>query len=299
MNILITGASGFLGSKILRKYIDEGIESHAIGRRPVQGVKSFRSIDILDARALTDAVAEIQPSHILHLASKGVTRDESTLGDLLLNNTVGTDNVLSAAASLRQKPQVFMLGTAYEYASSKRPLHETSQIQPGSAYAISKTASSHCMSRYSSELSMHFLRLFNVYGPGEPKERLIPYIVQAAKAGQPIALTGCEQIRDFIYIDDLVAAIVGIGKNSSREPGANFLNVGTGHPSTLKDVVVSADSALKARGIEAKIMFGALPYRRDDPMFCVADNSKLASIIGPMHFRGINLGVPATVDQLL
>lgn len=299
MNILIIGASGFLGSKILGKYIDDGIAPHAIGRRPVHGAKSFRDINILDARALTDALVEIQPSHILHLASRGVTRDQSTLAELLLNNTVGTDNVLSAAASLRHKPQVFMLGTAYEYASSTSPLRETSEIQPCSAYAISKTASAYCMSKYSTELSMHYLRLFNVYGPGEPRERLIPYIVEAAKAGQTITLTGCEQIRDFMFIDDLVTAIAGILKNSSREPGVNFVNVGTGRPSTLKDVVISTDSALKARGIEAQIIFGALPYRKDDPMFCVAESSKLTSIVGPIHFRDINVGIPATVGKLL
>jgi nucleoside-diphosphate-sugar epimerase len=146
---------------------------------------------------------------------------------------------------------------------------------------------------------MHYLRVFNVYGPGEPKERLIPYIVEAAKAGQSITLTGCEQIRDFMFIDDLVAAIAAVVEKSSKEPGARFLNVGTGRPTTLKELVISTDKQLKSRGIEAQIMFGALPYRKDDPMACVADNSSLTSVIGPMHFRGLDQGIPATVDSLL
>lgn len=299
MNLLITGASGFLGSKLVASYVDGGAAPHAIGRGEVDGAKSFRRIDVLDAQALTDAVSEIQPSHILHLASKGVTRDQSTLADLLLSNTVGTDNVLSAAASLQQRPQVFLLGTAYEYASSMNPLREDSPLQPGSAYAISKTASAYCMAKYRAELSMHYLRLFNVYGPGEPKERLIPYIVEAAKAGQPISLTGCKQVRDFMFIDDLVAAIAAVVAKSSKAHGAHFLNVGTGRPTTLKELVVTTDTQLKSRGIEAKINFGALPYRKDDPMACVADNSELERVIGPMHFRGLDQGIPATVDNLL
>jgi nucleoside-diphosphate-sugar epimerase len=299
VNLLITGAAGFLGSKLLASYIGVGITPHVIGRREVHGANSFRNIDVLDARALTEALTEIQPSHILHLASKGVTRDQSSLADLLLSNTVGTDNVLSAAASLRQRPQVFLLGTAYEYASSKNPLREDSLLQPGSAYAISKTASAHCMFKYRDELSMHYLRLFNVYGPGEPKERLIPYIVEAAKAGQQITLTGCEQIRDFMFIDDLVAAIAAVVEKSSKGPGVRFLNVGTGRPTTLKELVVRTDQQLKSRGIEAKITFAALPYRKDDPMVCVADNTELTSVLGPTHFRGLDQGIPATVDSLL
>jgi len=281
------------------RYICSGVSTYAVGRGQLQGVKTFKNIDILDSSELKDAFAEIKPSHILHLASKGVTRDQSTLADLLLNNSIGTDNVLSAAASLRVKPQVFLMGTAYEYAPSISPLNETSQIQPVSAYAISKATSAYCMSKYSTQLSMHYLRLFNIYGPGEPGERLIPYIVETAKAGYPIKLTGCEQIRDYIFIDDLVEAIAGIVKNSSQKPGAHFLNVGTGRPTKLKDVVVSIDLTLKAHGINAQILFGALPYRIEDPMFCVADNSKLCGIIGPIHFRGINIGVPATVNSLL
>jgi UDP-glucose 4-epimerase len=300
MKLLITGASGFLGKKILARSILQGINIHVMGRSPVPENVGFSRVDVRERQAVFEVVRAVCPTHILHLASMGVTRDKSSLEELLLANTVGTDNLLNAASTLSTKPYVIMLGTAYEYESSEKPLGEDSTVNPKSPYAITKTASAFCMSNYAHVLPMLYMRLFNLYGPGEPDARLIPYIVECAHKGVTVDLTGCEQLRDFMFVDDFVE-VVGklLSSSSTKNVGTEILNVGTGIPIPLKQLILTVVEILKAQGIAADINFGALPYRKEDPMICIADNSRLLDRIGPFTFTSLSDGVERTVRALL
>lgn len=299
MKLLITGASGFLGRKIVNRCVESAIPVHALGRTSLDGDLDFHVVDIRNKQTVLEVVQSIKPTHILHLASAGVTRDNSSLADMLLANTVGTDNLLEAAAALAVPPVVVLMGSAYEYESSDMPLAENAFINPKSPYVISKTASAYCMARYADVLPMLYLRLFNVYGPGEPDARLIPYIVDCARKGRPIQLTGCKQLRDFMFVDDLVDIILQLLLKHDGQPGSEILNVGTGTATSLEYLVRETGESLLKAGIETTIEFGALPYRRDDPMCCYADITKLLRKIGNYQFTSIADGVGKTVENLL
>lgn len=301
MSILVTGASGFIGTKIINHCLTKNEKKVVgIGRKEIRTDIEWYRADITDRKKITEIFHAVKPTHILHLASKGVTRDESTLKDLLLNNTVGTDNILFAASSLHEKPNVIILGTAYEYESSNIPLKENSTLQPKSPYAISKTASAYCIEKYKGKLIAHYLRLFNIYGPGEPSDRLIPYIVDCAIKGKEIKLTGCLQLRDFMYIDDLVNILYAfLTKPLVAAKESQVFNVGTGNAVQLKDLVLKIKSNLELRGIRSNIAFDALPYRADDPMTCVANNTKLLNALGGFNFTEVNEGIEKTLDCLI
>lgn len=300
MKILVTGASGFLGKKIVASSINRGIEVHALGRTSAAEKMQFHKADVCDRNAVLQIMRDVQPTHVLNLASKGGTRDGSTLLDLLTVNTVGTDNMLFAASQLSAKPHVFILGTAYEYETSMAPLSEDAHLNPKSPYAISKTASAYCMTQYADVLPMQYLRLFNIYGPGDRSARIIPYIVDCAQKSKAIELTGCEQLRDFMFIDDLVEILFRLFTRQEHPPaGLNTLNVGTGIQIKLKELVHAVVSNLESRGIATQVIFGAIPYRKEDPMMCVANNTKLLEMIGEFVFSSLENGVRKTLDELL
>lgn len=293
--ILLTGGNGFLG----RAFVDAappGTEIIALsGRRhaPDQGL----TVDLRDKASVRAAVREVRPTHVLNFASLGVTRDQSTLSELLAVNTVGALHLVDALVEEGLAAQTFLFGTAYEYADSTRQLDESAPLDPKSPYAISKTTLHYSLKQYGDTLPLTFLRLFNIFGPGEPAERLIPFIARKARAGEEIPLTGGEQLRDFMFVPDLLAVLHRLVATPAA-PELRTLNVGTGQGISLRSFIGYVAAALEQLGLAPALKFGALPYRAQDPMRCVADNARLRALLGDLPFTDLQTAVEKTVLAL-
>jgi nucleoside-diphosphate-sugar epimerase len=141
--------------------------------------------------------------------------------------------------------------------------------------------------------------LFNVFGIGEPAERLIPFIARKARSGEEIPLTGGEQLRDFMFVDDLIAILHRlVAIPVAPAVGLRTINVGTGEGTSLRTFIGLVALALERQGLAPKLKFGALPYRKQDPMRCVADNTQLLDLLGDLPFTDLSLGVERTVQAL-
>lgn len=295
--LLLTGANGFLGRAFARATAP-GTEIVTVSGRRHAGDCAL-TLDLRDKDSVRAVIREIRPTHVVNFASLGVTRDASTLADLLMVNTVGALNLVEALTEEGQAAHTVLFGTAYEYADSSERLGEDARLEPQSPYAISKTTLQYALKQYAGAAPLTFLRLFNVFGVGEPAERLIPFIARKALAGEDIPLTGGEQQRDFMFVDDLVAILhrlVALPAPSST--GLRTINVGTGVGTPLRTFIGLAAQALKRRGLTPKLMFGALPYRAQDPMRCVADNTRLRDLLGDIPFTDLPLAVERTVQAL-
>ena len=295
--LLLTGANGFLGRAFAHSAAP-GIEVAAFSGRRHTG-DDAPSLDLRDKDRVRAVVREFQPTHVVNFASLGVTRDASTLADLLMVNTVGALNLVDALTEEGQAAHTVLFGTAYEYADSSEPLGETALLEPQSPYAISKTALQYALKQYAGAAPLTFLRLFNVFGVGEPAERLIPFIVRKARASEDIPLTGGEQQRDFMFVDDLVAILHRlVALPALSFPGLRTINVGTGKGTPLRTFIGFIAEALERRGLAPKLKFGALPYRAQDPARCVADNTRLRELLGEIPFSDLPLAVERTVKAL-
>jgi nucleoside-diphosphate-sugar epimerase len=255
-------------------------------------------VDIGDREATRRAIREVQPEAILHAASSGVT-EKADLLVMLRSNAVGTDNVLSAAKSLKEPPPVVIAGSGYEYAPQPRPLTEDDPMHPASPYGISKAAATFCAANYSAEIPITLLRVFNVYGPGERLPRLLPYIVENARHGKPIELTSCEQVRDFVYVRD-IASIFWRALECMPEDGhLRILNIGSGSAVPLKNFVCTVIRVLVKQGIRAHLEFGARPYRTGEPMYYAANTNRLAAVLGCTPRTPLEVGITETVAALV
>lgn len=295
--VLLTGANGFLG-RAFASTAASGIEIVSLsGSR--HATNGEICVDLRDKDSVRSVIREICPSHVLNFASLGVTRDESTLANLLAVNTIGALNVVEALIDEGLAAHVMLFGTAYEYADSNERLDESARLEPQSPYAISKTSLYYALKHYYADAPLTFLRLFNIFGVGEPSERVIPYITRKALKGEEIPLTGGEQHRDFMYVDDLVAILYRLVKLPVASlPGLQTINVGTGKDTSLRAFILLVAQVLERQGIEARLKFGELPYRRDDPMRCVANNNKLQNLLGNIPFTELSLAVEHTVRAL-
>jgi nucleoside-diphosphate-sugar epimerase len=242
-------------------------------------------------------IREAEPEAILHAASAGVTV-KVEFAEMLRSNAVGTNNLLAAASSLKQPPSVVIAGSGDEYATQARPLTEEDPVFPASPYGISKAAATFCAATYAAKMPLTVLRIFNVYGPGERLPRLLPYIVQSARQGNPAELTACEQVRDFVYVRDLAILFWRAAECSPDDGLLRILNVGSGRPVPLSNFVTTVLQVMREKGVEAKVKLGARPYRAGEPMYYSADVSRLKAILGTLPRTELEVGVQETVESL-
>lgn len=295
--LLLTGANGFLGRTFARAAAPDMEIVAASGRR--HAATGELALDLRDKDSVRGVIREIRPTHVVNFASLGVTRDASTLADLLAVNTLGPLNLIEALTEEGLTAHTVLFGTAYEYADSSQRLHESARLEPQSPYAISKTTLYYALKQYGGVAPLTFLRLFNVFGVGEPAERLIPFIARKARAGEEIPLTGGEQQRDFMFVDDLIAILHRLlALPAASSAGFRTINVGTGESTPLRTFIGLAAQALERQGLAPKLKFGALPYREQDPMRCVADNTRLLELLGDIPFTDLSLAVERTVQAL-
>lgn len=294
--LLLTGANGFLGRAFARA-AGHDVEIVAVsGRR--HAAAGELALNLCDKDSVRSVIRELRPTHVVNFASLGVTRDTSTLSDLLAVNTVGAINLVEALTEEGQAAHTLLFGTAYEYADSSERLDESARLDPQSPYAISKTTLYYALKQYGGAAPLTFLRLFNVFGVGEPAERLIPFIARKSRAGEDIPLTGAEQQRDFMFVDDLIAILHRLVALPAPAAGLRTINVGTGEGTPLKTFIGLAAQALARQGLAPKLNFGALPYRAQDPMRCVADNRRLRELLGELSFTTLPLAIEQTVRAL-
>ncbi len=298
--VLITGGSGFIGKHVLAQGARLGAEMHAIALpgKLASGATTY-SATLTDRTRVFEIVQQVRPAAVIHLAAAGVTSGTHALDMLLHVNVTGTDNLLAALAAASLRPRIILAGSGYEYGASAEPIPESAQLAPASPYGVSKAAAALCAGMYAGTLPMTLLRFFNAYGPGEPAQRLGPYIINCGVQGQIAEVTPCEQIRDFMYAPDLAQLIWQVLRHMPDAPGLGVYNVGSGQPIVLKDFIGLLVAELRRRGLETTLAYGARPYRAGEPMVYVADTRRLVQEFGWRPATSLEAGVRQTVEAAL
>ena len=276
MKVFITGATGFIGSHVTRLLLSEGCEVHALVRessdlwRINDVVPSLRLVrcDLLAFDALNAHLERIQPDLCIHLAWYAVPGKYLTsLENLSLLNA--SLHLASRLASLGCQRFVG-IGTCFEYDTRLGYLSETSPTRPRNLYAASKLALQVVLEQLANTTGMEvaWLRLFYQYGPFENERRLVPSIICSLLRHQVAKVTQGEQIRDFLHVEDVAAAIWAVAQSDL----SGAVNIGSGKPVAVRDIVTRIGAILNRPELIAP---GALPYNPSDPLFICANNRRL------------------------
>jgi len=297
--LLITGATGFLGRHLVGKATESGAIVITTSRSETPAREAGHvAIDLCNRSRVLGLLREVVPDGILHAASAG-TSDKVGFAQLMRANAVGTENLLAAAVALPQPPAVVMAGSGYEYAPQSRDLTEDDPVGPVTPYGISKAAAAFCAGIYAARMPITLLRIFNVYGPGEREPRLLPYVAACARAGRVIELTACEQVRDFVFVKDVAALFWRALERSPQDRHLRILNVGSGSPAPLKRFVALLLEALREKGLNPHVEFGARRYRVGEPMYYAADITRLRKTLGKLPHTTLEVGIRQTLDVIL
>ena len=282
--VLVTGASGFVGNCVVRRLLSEGPSVHVLLRpsakmwrlKDVRDRLNIHWIDVLEAEAVRAAVMEVKPAAILHLAAFGAYESQSAARQILQTNILGSYNLLEAA--IEAGTGVFIsTGSSSEYGYSSEPMRETARVEPNSTYAVAKAAQTHLCSLIgrTSETRVVTFRLFSVYGPWEEPTRLVPNVIRRARAGLPLQMVSPATARDFVYVDEVVDALLNFAALDGTR--GEVFNLGTGVQSTLVDFVAAVQEVV---GDQSEVRWGGMEARKWDTSSWVADPSKTDKMLG-------------------
>lgn len=251
--VLLTGASGFLGRQVARQALAADVLLHTLGRGAATAGAVHHRADLTDNAAVRAAVVAAQPKAVIHCAAPAVTDRSLAFADMLAVAEGGTEALYAACAALPEVPSVVHVGSGFELDAAPQ------------SYGAAKAAATAAALRFAKHMPLAVLRPFHIYGAGEAPSRLGPFLIGQARCGAPIPLTGGEQLRDFLHIDDCAAFLWrGLGLTGVYE-------LGSGKSIALRAYVQTVIAALAKRGITAHCQFGALPYREGEPMVSLPD----------------------------
>lgn len=313
--ILVTGAAGFVGRHLLRivaessqgrwdakKEVDPGHTWIGSDREePAEwwGQPSdmrFVAADLEDQEQVDRLVGDTDPSIVVHLA--GRTLVDATPDDCARSfgaNLMSTCNLLQPLRRLSGKhgePTQFILcSTGQVYGDQSRPFSEEMDPHPPDDYGLSKLLAEQSLLAYAREQSIRacILRPAVLYGPRQTGETFIPTLVATLNEGRRFAMTGGDQRQDFLFVDDMVRAIL----LAIRTSLVGTYNVGSGQAVPLRSV-----GELAARLFEHPELLGGgeLPDRNGKIRSQALDSSRLQRV-GWRAQVGLEEGIRRTIER--
>ena len=296
----ITGASGFVGANLVRRLLADGHEAH-VALRPehqpwrLQEIASslqVYAVDIADREKVGQAVRDIRPDWVFHLAAYGAYSTQTGFARMMDVNVEGTASLLEACGDVGVECFVYT-GSSSEYGYKDHAPREDEVLEPNSDYAITKAAATHCcqFAARTRGINAVAVRLYSIYGPYEEPTRLIPTLIAKGMRGTLPPLVSPATARDFVYVDDSVDALIRIAERS-RAPGVVY-NLCSGVQTTMAEVVATARRVM---GIAEEPVWSTMERRSWDTDVWIGCPDKLADAIGWRTKNSFEAGLQKTID---
>lgn len=273
--IVVTGATGCVGSAVVRMALAKDIEVTCIvheGSNRLGNIPQDKRVKIVECNLSDYKYLQIEGQYdaFVHLSWEktfGACRDDA---DVQMRNIQYTLDACHLAK--RSGCKVFIgAGSQAEYGIKSTKLTPNMPVNPESGYGIAKYAAGKLSAMLCKSLGMrqNWVRILSVYGPNDGENTLISYVVRELKAGSSPELTQCEQIWDYLYADDAAEAILAIaerGKDGKAYP------LGSGVGRQLSEYVEDIRQTINP---SVPIIYGAIDYYPHQPMYLVADIQEL------------------------
>jgi GDP-4-dehydro-6-deoxy-D-mannose reductase len=231
--VLVTGAAGFVGRTLVPALTLAGHEVIALRRSDG---------DVTQAATWARLPAV---EHVIHLAGRSfVPESWRDPAGFLHANVSGTAQGLAYSRACGAH---FVFASGYLYGRPKRlPIQEDDPQEPNNPYALSKSLAEQICAFYamSMDLPVTVVRPFNIYGPGQRPEFLIPTIVDQVAKGADIRVNDLGPRRDYVHLDDLAAALV---RTIERPGGHRVFNIGSGISYSVRDIIDTIQAAADTR----------------------------------------------------
>lgn len=258
--ILIAGGAGFIASFLIEAFLRSG---HRIIVLKLSTTKTDRISRYLskikvydsDKTSLKKIFAENEIDIVINMATNFGRGKESTPSQIFQTNVI-------FASELAQ--EAIAAGVKYYF-------NTDSALNPKvNLYALSKKVFKDLLKRYfSPEIKVFNIRLEYVYGRGDDTNKFLPMAIEKLRAGEELAMSGGDQELDFVYAPDVASAFLYLAENLEQFPAKfNDFEVGSGQTISLKKLIQRIKKMINST---SKIIFGAVPYRKNEQMYSKAN----------------------------
>jgi len=303
MRILVTGATGFIGSRLVERLTEQSghdlysMQRYVTGRYVLGGDHRVKTVfcDLRDNFAVRCAMREVQPEVVFHLAAlSAVSYSYDHPNEVLDTNLNGTVNL--AESCLREVPhfkQFLFASTSETYGNSDGPRSEDTPQFPNSPYSVSKLAAEkYILYMYDAyKFPCTVLRPFNTYGRRDNTHFMVERMLVQMLRGDTVKLGDPTPERDLIYVEDHVDAYLSCF-NHPKALGQSF-NFGTGEKITVRAV---AEKMAALTGFKGQILWDTIPRRPLDIHVLYGDSKKAKSVLGWTPKFSLDEGLKLTME---
>lgn len=236
---ILTGGTGFLGFGLLSELVANGVFVYVVVRENsrrlerLHGIEGIKVID-LNMEKISKLSEYVDGADVFyHLAWEGGRNEYSSQ----MKNIQSTVEAMQVAGQIGVK-QFVVTGSQAEYGVCNQVIDENTLVNPNTAYGACKLACYHILKTLAEQMSISltWVRVFSVYGPGDNPNTLISYLIKCFKEGHTPQLTSGEQNWDFLYLEDAARALYLMGEKGK----SGLFNLASGDSRSLKEFVIEA-----------------------------------------------------------
>jgi len=291
-NILIIGATGFIGYHLAKKSLKKGWQVTSISSRPPRKKRYLSKVeyilcDITKKKSLKRNIRKT----FKYVVNLGGYVDHSNKKKTFKSHYIGCKNLTEIF--LRKTPIAFVqMGSSAEYGNVKSPQKEDAKCNPKSVYGQAKLLSSiYLIDLFKKQkFPSTILRLYNTYGPGQDLNRLIPIVISGCTKNKKFPCSKGNQLRDFLHIDDVVDAILKSLTNKNAR--GQIINIGSGEPRIIKKIIEYIKKISKG----GYPLFGKVKLRKDEILKVYPDINKAKNKINWKPKISFKKGLKITID---
>ena len=291
--VLVTGATGFIGRHCLQPLLDRGFEVHAVtldGSVPCSTLVKWHRFDLLSTEGPASLMEDLRPTHLLHFAWNVEPNQYwmSLENAKWLDATIRLLQTFAAAGGRRMT----LAGTCAEYDWSHSVLHEaTTPSAPATLYGACKHAARLATDLIAEQsgVSHAWGRIFFPFGPHEHPDRLISSVIRALLEGRTAECTHGNQVRDFMYVEDVAGAFVALLESDVK----GVVNIASGRPLAIRELVTMIGTKL---GRADLVRLGVRPTPPNEPPWLEADVRRLRSEVGWTDIHDLDQALDRTIE---
>ena len=256
MKVIVTGGSGFIASYLVNHLLEKGHKIKVIDLKEPK-IK-HKNLEFVNKSILNEIVQDIKGCDALfHFAALlGVDNSDKKPLDTMKVNLEGSVNVFKSALKAGVKKMVFSSSSEVYGEPRELPIKEESVKGPVSTYGVSKLASEIYARAFNYELGadIKIVRFFNVYGPGQESNWVVPIFINKALRNEPITVFGNgNQTRCFTYVEDIADGVLKVFEKGKT---GEAYNIGNNQPTTILELAQIVKEITKSKSQIIKLRFG-------------------------------------------